>query len=209
MTRFTRPLGERTLVCQCSEALATQANAMLETLEGLHRRGPALHHGSTIQFGWSLLTLVEQDGDLLVCEPDFDGDPVDGTSPAVDRTLRVQARQAQVCRHAQAVGPTVRFDHTFVARRGFSDARTLYVDRTEPFDEFSGWFVGPTPHTQLGLDEESLEVVFVHQLLALRAEVLDVLQLPVGYHVVIEDSRIAAIVDAGGVAVSSDAGGTP
>jgi hypothetical protein len=209
MKRFTRSLGEHTLVCQCSEALATQANALLTMLEALHRRGPALHDRSTIQFGWSLLTLVEQDGDLLVCEPDFEGDPLDGTSPTVDRTLRVQARQAQVCRRAHAVGPDVRFDHTIIARRGFSSAPTLYLDRTEPFDEFSGWFVGPTPDTQLGLDEESLEVVFVHQLLALRADLLDVMQLPVGYHVVTEGSRIAAIVDASGVTVGDDAGGAP
>lgn len=209
MRRFTRPLGEHVLVCQCDAALATQANALLATLKAVHKRGPALHDGSTIQFGWSRLTLVEQDGDLLVCEPDFDGDPHGGTVPTVNRTLRVQARQAQVCERVNAVGPDVRFDHTVVTQQGFSDAPTLYLYRTDPFDEFSGWFVGLTPDTHLGLESDSLEVVVVHQLLSLRADVLDVLQLPVGYRAVIERSRIISIVDVAAAAVGHDAQSTP
>ena len=96
--RFERQIENLVVVAECGEDLVNQAEALLSNFEQLHRQGPALHPGSVIQFGWSRLVLEADNNNLVVCEPDFDADPIHQTVPTVDRTLRVVSEQAGICR---------------------------------------------------------------------------------------------------------------
>src|SRR5438552_10115503 len=94
--KYSRQIGSHVVVAECGEDLSDQANALLETLEQLDARGPPLHDGSVIEFGWSRLVLRGADSELLVGEPDFGGNPLRDSRPTVDDTLRVLRDQGWV-----------------------------------------------------------------------------------------------------------------
>ena len=65
------------LVAVCPDDLNAAAQSMLAKFAELHARGPALHPGSVIDFGWAPLR-IEAMGDVwFVCEPDFAHDRLD------------------------------------------------------------------------------------------------------------------------------------
>ena len=70
------------LVAVCPDDLNAAAQSMLAKFAELHARGPALHPGSVIDFGWAPLR-IEAMGDVwFVCEPDFAFCPRCGSSRA-------------------------------------------------------------------------------------------------------------------------------
>src|SRR5262249_25141346 len=73
MARQALPVGDMELVACCDDAFAVQTRSLLEAVASL--KGKGLADGVTVQFGWSVLTLRRRGDELLVCEPDFDGDP--------------------------------------------------------------------------------------------------------------------------------------
>ena len=200
--RYELPLDNLLLVCHCAADLAPQAGGLLSKLAELHGQGPELRDGSIVQFGWSRLRLNLEENQLIVCEPDFSGDPLENFVAEVDRTLRVQAAQAAVCKRVGAIGPDVRFDQTIVMEKGCLSSSRLYLDRTvTTFEEFSGWFIGSRMDVSVNSRAEDLEVLLVHQLLQRRPVVLNSLQLPVGYFVTVNGQAVSAIQDATGAGV--------
>jgi hypothetical protein len=197
--RFEREIEDFFVVAQCKEDLAIQASALLSKLEQLHRQGPALHPGTVVQFGWSRLVLEAEDKNLVVCEPDFDGDPFHHTVPEVDRTLRVVSEQAGICRLVQAVGPDVSFDQTMIVAKGHVATPRIYLDRrASELKEFSGWYLGPFDEGEPIQNEDQLEPRYLYQLLELRPAVLSVLNLPINYIVVFGGDKIETIFDSAG-----------
>ena len=198
--RYEQKIGQWILVVHCGQDLAVQARALLEKLEGLSRTPPGIHEGTTIQFGWSRFRLEAHGMDLVVCEPDFSGDPFHNTVPEVDRSLRVLSEQVAVCKLVSAVGPDVRFDQTIIADKSHIGSSPIFAERRKPDPpEFSGWFVGSFEREIKLLDENKLEILYVYQLLTLRREVLRVLCLPENYFVVLSDGRIDTIFAGGGI----------
>jgi hypothetical protein len=197
--RFERQIENFVVIALCGKDLADQAAALLSKLEQLHQRGPALHPGSVVQFGWSRLVLEADDQDLVVCEPDFDGDPFHDTVPEVDRTLRVASGQAGICRLVRAVGPDVSFDQTMIVARKHVAAPKIYLDRrATELGGFSGWYLGPFEEEVTVQNHGSLERLYIYQLLELRPAVLTVLNLPVNYLVAFSGDRIEMIFDSNG-----------
>lgn len=200
--RFERPIDDWLLTCACGDDLAVQATALLAKLEELHRKGPPLRDGSTIQFGWSRLRLLATAEGLLVAEPDFDRDAESGVFPEVDRSLRVQAQQAAICAAVGAAGDDVRFDQTLVIEKDCLTKPILYLSRAvTQHREFSGWFVGTSPGIQSHAAPEALEIILVYHLLALRSPLLSVLQLPTGYLAMFNGAELATAFDPDGVRV--------
>ena len=199
--RLRRPLGGKTLAVACDPALREQAEGLLDALAGLDARGPALRDGSTIQFGWSRLTLRADGPDLLVHEPDFAADPRRALSPRVDHTLRVLVAQTALLRTVGLEGDTVPYDGRVLIARGVLEEPAIYMERKPPVDSRdSGWYVGPTADRgELGVDD--LELVYVHDLLRLRPALLALLPLPVGTLAVLDTERVTAIFDANGNAL--------
>jgi len=200
--RFERQIENFVVVAQCGEDLAIQAAALLSKLEQLHRQGPALHPGTVVQFGWSRLVLDADDNNLVVCEPDFDGDPFHHTVPKVDRTLRVVSEQAGICRLVQAVGPDVSFDQIMIVAKGHLATPRIYLDRrTSEVEGSSGWYLGPFEEEEPIQDQDQLEPLYLYKLLKLRPAVLSVLNLPINYVVVFDGDKIEMIFDSTGTAV--------
>jgi len=200
--RYERQIGDSVVVVNCEEDLSQQAAALLSKLEQLHGQGPPLHSGTVVQFGWSRLVLKPDGNDLVVCEPDFDHDPFSRTVPEVDRTLRVAAEQAGVCRLAKAVGPDVSFAQTVVIAKGHLSTPMIYLDRRDPeVNGFSGWYLGPSAEETTIDSQEQLEPVYIYQLLNLRPAVIKVLNLPINYLVVFSGDTIDMIFDATGTVV--------
>jgi hypothetical protein len=200
--RYERQIEDFIVVVQCGEDFAIQAEALLSKLEQLHRQGPALHSGTVVQFGWSRLVLEADGNNLVVCEPDFDGDPFHHTVPEVDRTLRVVSEQAGICRLVRAVGLDVSFDQTMIVTKGHLSTPRIYLDRRQPeVKEFSGWYLGPFEEKAPTQNQNQLESLYTYQLLKLRPAVLKVLDLPINYVVVFSGDTIEMIFDPTGTVV--------
>jgi hypothetical protein len=75
MARHALHIGDVELVARCDDAFAPQARSLLEAVASSHGQGKGLADGVAVQFGWSVLTLRGRGDELLVCEPDFAGDP--------------------------------------------------------------------------------------------------------------------------------------
>jgi len=198
--RFERQMGDHVVVARCGEDLSAPAEALLSKLEQLHEQGPTLQPGTSVQFGWSRLVLEADDGELVACEPDFDGDPFHHSFPEVDRTLRVISEQAGVCQLVGAVGPDASFDQTMIVAKGHLAIPRIYLDRRAAEVEwFSGWFLGPFEEEVEPIrDEDQLESIYLYELLKLRPAVLSVLNLPTDYVVVFDGSEIELIFDSTG-----------
>src|SRR5687768_11008470 len=91
--RHQRRIGKFNVVAVCAEDLEEQAIGLLTKLDELNEIGPAIQDGTTIMFGWSLLTLRGSVDELLICEPDFDGNPFHDYLPQVEHTLRILIQQ--------------------------------------------------------------------------------------------------------------------
>jgi hypothetical protein len=206
--RYECRMENRILACYCGDDLTVQANALLDNLQLLNARGPRLHDGSTIRFGWSLFRIVEKDAELIICEPDFDGNPFENVVADVDRSLRVQAEQVAICKLAGAVGePDVRFDQTILVDERRLNDPMVYLDRrpTE-IPEFSGWYIGPSIDVARGADADGLEIVPVCELIKRRRPLLSVLQLPADYLAIFDGDEIHSIFDSTGQVIWEHAG---
>lgn len=201
--RFERRIGNYVVVARCGKDLSAPAEALLSKLEQLHGQGPALRPGTSVQFGWSRLVLEAVDSNLVVCEPDFDGDPFHHSAPEVDRTLRVVSAQAGVCRLVDAVGPDVSFDQTMIVAKGHLATSRIYMDRrAAEVEGFSGWFLGPFDEEAEPIqDQDQLESFYLYELLKLRPAVLSVLNLPTDYVVVFDGAEIEIMFDSTGTVV--------
>jgi hypothetical protein len=133
---------------------------------------------------------------LLVCEPDFFGNPFTQERPDISTTLAVQVN---MIRFAQRVGvdpPDVLFQDKIVLAQGCLRESKIYLERlpiTKRGD--SGWYIGPRAGT-LAPTQNELEAIVVYELLQQRQALLPVLCLPVGYMVIVDDDQMVDVVNA-------------
>jgi hypothetical protein len=175
------------------------AEHVLDTLEQLARREP-MRAGLRVRFGWSQLTLIGTDGgDLTVCEPDFDRDPLRDTRPRLETTLDVIAAQATFVRHTGLAPVDVFFDQYLVVARGAlaASAVQLYRDPAARADD-SGWSVTAQGSPPAEDAADAWDGARVFTLLRSRPSLLRVLALPPGCVVVLEGDRVTDVLDSGG-----------
>jgi len=200
--RHQRLIGSTTVIVECGDDLRPQAEGLLGKLAELHERGPALRDGTTIEFGWAPLRLRAADGGLLVCEPDFDGNPWQDWAPTVDRTLRVLSGQVALLNTLGVAGVPARFDDKVVAARGCLDVPRIYLERVTPEAAHdSGWYIDTVDGPDTPRPPDELEGLYVYQLLARRPPVLPLLALPPGYLAVMNGDEVEGIADADGTTV--------
>jgi hypothetical protein len=195
MARYTRRVGDIELVACCDDAFARQAQSLLEAVASFRGEGKGLADGVTIQFGFSLLTLRQQGDQLLICEPDYDGDPFADIRPDVTRTLAVLTGQVAVLRRLGVEPVEVRFNDLVVAARGCLEQRRVYLQRGEPEQGDSGWYIGPVDTPAPEQKPENFESFYLFELLSRRAPLLQVLGLPPDYLAVFDGDRIEAVLD--------------
>jgi hypothetical protein len=194
----TRRIGNNIVAVDSAADLQPQAAALLDKLATLHAKGPPLRDGSTIDFGWSRLTLRAEGPELIVHEPDFLGDPLHRTVPQVNETLGVSLAQASLLRRLRVDGLDARWDSFIAMQRGILNQPRVYLKRS-PSDQrdFSGWYLGAV-EGDAKVEVNDLERIRVFQLYKNRPELLEVLALPAGWIVVFNSRVIEAILDPAG-----------
>jgi len=197
-TTFSRTIGGRSVALACATARRPLAEDVLATLARIARADP-LRAGMKVRFGWSILTLREDGGGLVVCEPDFAGDPLHELRPQVDTTLDVLARQAALVRRVGATPVDAGFEQFVVVARGALESATLQLFRSPPErDHDSGWTISSPEQPGSAQDADAFDALRVFTLLARRPVVLSALALPPGYAAIIDGDAISAVFDADG-----------
>jgi len=184
-----------TLIAACSERHDLAARSMLDTFARLHAAGPKLAPGSRIDFGWAVLQIEAQGKDWLVCEPDFDSEPMRWL-PSVDATLGVLQSQAALMRELGVAPRATRGDQTLWLAPDALDASGVYLHRTEPESAAEcGWYIGRERGEGDDAEPQRALRVRAGRLLTLRPAWLPFLALPAGYLVKFENDAVTAIYD--------------
>ena len=196
---IARDIGGRRLVVACARELQPLAGDVLTTFERIAQSDGGLRPGLRVRFGWSRLVLQPHDNDaLIVCEPDFGGDPLRDVRPRVDTTLSVLADQTRVLRQAGMPAQDSTFEQMVVVGRGALAAPSLNLFRSEPSDDGdSGWSVTAADAPESSSPED-FEAVRSYLFLQMRRVILSVLMLPVGTAVVIDGDDVAMVLDDSG-----------
>lgn len=197
--RYHRNVGSLEIELECDSRFEQMAQALLEKMETLNLKGPALKNGSRIQYGWSLLTLRAEDSGLRVCEPDFDGDALQDFHTNLDATFEILGEQAEVLRRTGLTGLDVRFSDEVFVRGDALESPNLFLKRQSPNRAGdSGWYVGNSDDLDVRTGANPPEVVRVFELLRRRRPLLKVLTIPTDYVVTIEREEITGVLDRGG-----------
>lgn len=192
--KLQRRIGEFNVVAICAKDLEEQARGLLDKIAELNERGPAIQDGTTIKFGWSLLTLISDADELVVWEPDFEKDPHHDLVPQAEHTLRVLTEQMALLRSIGVEGTDADYLSQVVIAKGCLNADRIYLERTAvdaPKD--SGWYIGEVESAEQEKVVEDLETMYVYQIFQTRRPLMPVLALPPGYLVVFHGEMIQAI----------------
>jgi hypothetical protein len=200
--RYQRRIGTFDVVAVCGQDLEEQAIGLLKKLDELNEAGPSIQDGTTIMFGWSLLTLRGGEDELVICEPDFEGDPLHDYRPQVEHTLRILTQQVALLKHTGSEGVEARYLDKVVIAKGCLGTERIYLERTATdADADSGWFVGEVEGEEMKYTVEELEAIYVYQIFQIRRALMKVLALPPGYMVVFRGDYIEEIFNADGSSV--------
>ena len=197
---LARIIGGQTVHLVCAPGQEGMAQEILTSLERLAAQRP-LAEGTRVRFGWSLLTVcAEGEGDresgLLVCEPDFAGNPFTSVRPRVDITLDVLERQARLINRLGVTPVDVGFEQYVVVRRGALNEEWVRMLRASPTSEDdSGWSIVQAYQARRSEREEDYIAVQVYRLIELRPVLLAALTLPLGYAVSVRGNQINSILD--------------
>jgi hypothetical protein len=196
--KLTRRIANKQVTIHGADDLKPQAEALLDKLAELDAKGPALHAGSVIDFGWSRLTLEAEGDELVVSEPDFLSDPTKRTSTGVEATLRISLRQAELLQRLGVEGVDARWDSTLALQRGALSTARVYLERMESQNPgFSGWYLGEVRDSG-PVERKDVESMPVYRLYTERPELLTALALPPGWLVVFDGQIIEAALNPAG-----------
>jgi hypothetical protein len=196
VTSVRRSIGGRTVSARCAPGQEPLAEDVLSTFARITgTRAPDA--GEQVRFGWSLLTLRDEpSGELIVCEPDFGGDPLRESRPRIDTTLAVLAEQTALVRRAGVEPADVAFDQFVIVARRALASPVLHLFRANASnDEDSGWSITAPGETASPDAPEDYAAARVYQFLELRRAILTVLALPPQFAAVVDGDRIVTVLD--------------
>lgn len=194
LSRYTRKIGNVTLVAQCLPLLGNPVQWLLETVSSFAGVGRGLADDVTINIGWSFLKLVKQlDGSLMICEPDFRGN-IYNFVPHVTQTLVIIGMQQKVMAGLKySITPlNTLFNQTMVIQKECLDKKMVYLHRRKPSsNQDSGWYIGPvSPDDQT----EEYKVIYSYQLFqANRPALISALLLPIDYVAIFNGDKIIGV----------------
>ncbi len=192
--RFERPLGEEVLAVDCDPDLTEPAARMLDALTEMHNKGPAVQDGTTIMFGWVLLKIKKTDDTLTVWEPDFYGNSIGTYIPTVNSTLNVLRDQHRLVNKLHCTPKSTFYKDTVVLEKNCLRHPYVYLERQPAVKKGdSGWFVGYKDRRDA--QEVTYETIYAGQLVFLRAELMQVLSLPVRYIALFNGRFLQAVLD--------------
>lgn len=195
-----RRAGTVLLVARCAEAYEVQAEYLLRQLERQQEEGVALEPGYRLPLGWATLGLRAKGDERIVCAPDFNRNPFDDLQDDLTVALRVFVNQQETARRAGLKKPMpVQYTDEVVLAQGCLTHRLLVMERRDfPARNLTGWHILPGDPADLRRAEEKKrwERTPTYRLLGRREVILDLLNLPVGYAVRIEDENVISVLNA-------------
>jgi hypothetical protein len=196
--------GRLPIVVSVADDQERQGKAILARLAELDPRGPELKEGSTIDFGWSRLTLEDGYDELRLHEPDFGGNALTETSSMIDCTIEVETAQVSVLAAIGGLaGVDARYDSTVYVKRGALEKDRVFLQRQAPEGRHSGWYIGETGNWD-EVKADDVEVMYVFQVYKVRPALLKVMALPPGYIAAMNRTIIEAVMEPGGKVVLRD-----
>ena len=194
MESSKRQIGECVFHVNHVSGLERQAAWLLSYFEKMQHDGISFFHGMKLQVGWSILELRKAADSYIVFEPDFSKNPLVDFRPDVSVTLQVQFSQVDLINRLNLVPTETSFQDKIIFAKGSLDEGKIYLERVSPRPEKgdSGWFIGFVNGNN---DPSNLQSGFVYQLLYLRPILLQFLLLPAGSMVVLDGSKVEAILD--------------
>lgn len=188
-------MSGKSIIMRYSSRLSEQANWLAELIVDMNQKGISLESGVKIQFGWSFLIFRNfGDNQLIVCEPDFSGNPFSEEKNSIDFTLEIQAVQNTFVKRCGVEPIATLFQDKIILAKECLNKEKLFMERIEPDLEKgdSGWFINT-----LEDDSEDIEyeAIYAFQLLKLRPELISVLMLPPGFIVLVNKNTIEKVID--------------
>ncbi|HEX7639889.1 MAG TPA: hypothetical protein VF457_15945 [Burkholderiaceae bacterium] len=201
MTSFGK-CGGATVRVNYAPGLERQADWLLSVLGEMASSGARLAPDVRVQIGWSFIQLRADGDELIVCEPDFAGNPFKDLRRDVSVTLQVQASQNDFISRLGVAPTMVSFQDKIIFSKGCLGVDRIYAERIDPKvnSHDSGWFFG---YVDGDNDASNLQAGYVYHLLALRPILLQILLLPAGYMVVFNGERVEDILGVDGKSVLS------
>lgn len=200
-----REVGNRVLVVRYRhgshtnpELLDDMAEELLDAAASYDGKEKGLADGIRIGFGWMPITLHGKGRELVLCEPDFEGDPGEDLREDVSATLQVSVMHALVAELAGASPMEARCWQTVLVARGALGQEYVVMHRNEePTDDHSGWYVGPLDPREIDrvAASEDYELLPGYEILSLRPHLVKAMCLPVKYMAYFRGDRITRITD--------------
>jgi hypothetical protein len=190
--RYTSKIGNNTIVVQCATHLEKQAEHLLKTLSKTNTQNENIAEVIAKQIASFGLVLHKQGCELLVCEPDFWGDPFNNVREDISCSLTILAKQNKILSIIGVKGLSTSFQQKIVSSQHYLKSSRLYLKREKPrFPDSSGWIINNSNSLLI----QTQGHIFVYELLYYRTELTQVLSLPINYSVVFEGDTIESITN--------------
>lgn len=192
MKEYSRVIGNKTIKAIADETLSIFVESMLKAFDDIDV--DSIVDGYKIQFGWSIFTLLEEGSDFYVVAPDFSSNPFEEYDKNISLSLAILRSQISFTQSMSIEGEVTSFQDKIIVGRGVLEEEKIYLERREKaFDNDSGWYIGPQEGE---VSEDELEVIHAYSLIDERPELIQVLNLPIGYMAILDGETIQAIVNA-------------
>ncbi len=192
---YKRKAGKFEIIAYCSEKYEVQVGSLLNKVIELNNKGPKIENGTSIFFGWSRLVVIEKSGKLILHEPDFIGNPFKDYLPQVDITLEIAAQQASFLNHLKVEGVDIKYSDKIITIKDCLERGRIYLERSEIKDEGdSGWYIAEIDDTI----KEEYDTIYSYQLLQKRPILMQLLALPPGFLVVVDNNEIIQVFNSKG-----------
>lgn len=189
--KIKRPL----FALHCDESLAENGEWAANIVTNLKNKPPGIEDGVIIQLGWTLLKLIKIENELILCEPDYFGNPFEDFKPDISTSLWTLTSQIEFLKGLDCQPCGFRYDDKIVVKKGCLKIDKIYAHRRAPSNNDSGWYIGPATKDSETPDTSELETIYAFELLKTKPHLLDALVLPVEWIVVWDDIEVIRILN--------------
>lgn len=192
--RHARTIGERDVVAYCDPGLGREVGILFDIIQDMVDQGAKVAAGLRVHAGWTTLSLVEEGGELVFQEPDYDAkEPETAMRLDVTASLRMLVDQTEILARVGLAGQDINFDQHVLMVHGTMDMEKVYLVRVEsPGGRMTGWRVAPTEDQE---GEMEIDSIPLYELYRKRPGLVRAMLLPVGYMAFFTGDEIDVIVD--------------
>lgn len=192
-SQFNHP--EFVLYVNTSPILEECASFIANFLEEDVASGSVYKVGETVQIGWMITKLYEEDGHLCVCEPHFVDMPIQWVNSVTKTTqhLLVQQFTAESVGLSELLDPPSMLDLALVCKRIGEDKSAFFVERVTEDVDFptqTGWFVECRLEDCCLVKKGQYYIASLYELATKNPAVIKFLALPRGISVEVSGNQV-------------------